>query len=138
MATVSLSVANARVDGQKQDFGLEFLLTGAASTPDMVDVIVDAAMLYARGDEIYPGAVLPDLIRAGDLKHLFFISPFLWSGALKSVKIGDREVRFLQAVPISDQEMAVVGTEGAEVLDALFERAQIDIYDWARDSVASL
>lgn len=138
LATVSLSDANARIDGQEQEFGIEIVLSGSNSAPDLLGIIVDAAVQYLRGDEIYPGAVFPDLVPTGHLKHLFFVSPFLWDSALKSVAVGDKEVRFLQAIPISDEEMALAGTEGSEALDDLFERSQIDIYDWSRDSVASL
>ncbi|MGH3940922.1 MAG: suppressor of fused domain protein [Pseudonocardiaceae bacterium] len=142
--TVSLSSRNVIIDGVEQDFGIELATCHSNSMDGCIDVIFDAAFLYVEhGEEFYPGAVLPDLIgRRGlseTMKHFFLITPFLWDGKLKSIKgIGDRETRYLLAVPISDAEMALAGTEGSEALDDLFEQEQIDIFDWNRPSITQI
>ncbi|MFC7620897.1 suppressor of fused domain protein [Microlunatus sp. GCM10028923] len=138
LASVCLSEYEATIDGQAQDFGLEISLTYSGAFGGAMEVISDAVLLCLGRDEIYPGAVLPDIVAHGPLRHLFFIVPELWDGGLVSLEVGDREVRYLQAIGITDEEMAVVGTEGADALVTLLNGSEADLFDWSRRSVATL
>lgn len=143
LATVNLSNVSAIVDGKEQGFGVELVTCHHTRITGCIDPFFDAAFLaLAYKEELYPGAVLPDLIArhqvSSTMKHFFLITPFLWNGRLKSMETIDRETRYLLAVPISDAEMALAGTEGSEALDELLEREQIDIFDWNREPVVSV
>lgn len=143
LATINLSSTNAVVDGREQDFGVELVACHYSPIVGCIDAVFDAAFLVlAYKEELYPGAVLPDLVSrhqiSPTMKHFFLITPFLWDGRLKSINTTDRETRYLLAVPISDAEMAFAGTEGSEALGDLLEREQVDIFNWSRASVADL
>lgn len=143
LATLNISNTNAVLDGREQDYGVELVTCHYSSIAGCIDAIFDAAYFaMAYKEELYPGAVLPDLIARNDIsktmKHFFLITPFLWDGRLKSIDATDRETRYLLAVPISDAEMALAGTEGSEALGELLDRQRIDMFNWNRASVASL
>ena len=52
------------------------------------------------------------------------------------MRLATKTVAWLLAVPITDAEAAYAGQHGAEALEDLFERAQIDLFDLDRDSAA--
>ncbi len=142
LATVSMSSRNAVVDDRERDFGVELVTCHGESVTGCVRPLVDAAMYYTRNqDEFQPGTVLPHLVErhgiSRTMKHFFLIAPFIFDGRLTSVRTNEKEVRYLLAVPISDEELAVAGADGSEALDRLLEEQQIDIYDWHRASVAT-
>ena len=142
LATVTLSQRNAIVDGTGRDFGVELITCYDSCIVGCQDAFFDAAFLtVAHREELYPGAVLPELIGrrriSSTMRHFFLTTPFLWD-ELVLLDTGDRPTRYLLAVPISDAEMALAGTEGSEALDDLLERQQINIFDWNRPSTATI
>ncbi|MEU7750304.1 suppressor of fused domain protein [Micromonospora sp. NPDC049171] len=86
-----------------------------------------------------PGAVFPGVVSAHletALNHLLLAPPFLWEDELPSRVVGDKTVAWLLALPISEGEADYRRRHGADALEDLFERAQIDIFDIGRPSVA--
>jgi hypothetical protein len=84
-----------------------------------------------------PGLVFEGLGYANigpHLPHVLFVPPFLWEGDLKTLRLEDRTVAWLLAVPISQAEMEFADREGAEKLEEVFEREDVDVFDTQRKS----
>jgi antitoxin YqcF len=69
------------------------------------------------------------------LSDIYFALPFLWEERLKSTLIGDKQMAWLLAVPVSKEETAFAKSYGPERLEALFSEKNVDIYDLNRASV---
>lgn len=86
-----------------------------------------------------PGMIYPDVVRMYypelNMKHVMFVSPFLWDENLTSLDFEDKHVSWLQAIPISDAEYAYAEQNGSEALENLFEQSDVDILDLNRASV---
>lgn len=86
-----------------------------------------------------PGTIFYDVIKLyiedSDMKHIFFVPPFIWEENYCGLKFSDKVVEWLLAVPISEKEAVFAEKYGSDALEELFEREQIDIYDLYRKSV---
>ncbi|WP_438347722.1 suppressor of fused domain protein [Paenibacillus sp. FA6] len=86
-----------------------------------------------------PGTIYPNVVKMYypefTLKHVMFVSPFLWDESLKPFDFEDKHVSWLQAIPISDAEYTYVEENGNEALENLFEQSDVDILDLNRVSV---
>lgn len=74
---------------------------------------------------------LPD----SPMKHILFLSPFLWEDTLKTIKFKKKQVAWLMAIPISEEEKQFADNNGIEALEQLFEEHQINVFDLERTSV---
>lgn len=129
-----------RIEGKP----LRVELIGAAdsSLEYFPNIIADCAFNIIRGEySMEPGAVYPNIIEnyypEATVKHVFFTEPFLWN--FKSLDFKEMYVTWLQAIPITEEEFKIIKKYGSEQgkieLENLFERHQIDIYDFMRKSV---
>jgi hypothetical protein len=91
------------------------------------------------GNKCYPGAIFPDIVKMYypevKMKHILFVSPFLWDNVLTTFDFEDKKVTWLQAIPISEEEYAYAEKHGIEALEDKLEEADIDILDLERKSV---
>lgn len=87
---------------------------------------------------------MPDAIHLGvvstyranpALPHIMLVDPFLWKDGPATLDAGGFKVAWLMMVPISEAERTFAVRKGAHTLTALFEEAQIDIFDLDRSSV---
>ena len=89
-----------------------------------------------------PGTIFPDVVDmygcSTTLKHLMFVSPFLWDEKLETLELPSKTVDWLLAVPISEMEYQFAQAEGSGRLEDLFEEYQIDIFDINRPSVVTM
>ena len=69
------------------------------------------------------------------MEHLLFIPPFLWEERLRSISLGQYEVGWLLAVPISEKEMQFAENQGLPALEQILESNNVDILDLERTSV---
>ena len=80
-----------------------------------------------------PGIIFPDVLvmyeLSNTLSDIFFVYPFLWEGKLKSLEVDGYQVAWLLAVPVSKAETEFARKHGAEQLENLFIRENIDIFD---------
>ncbi|MBG9917225.1 suppressor of fused domain protein [Bacillus sonorensis] len=85
------------------------------------------------------GAIFRDVIKMYDsnteMEHVLFVSPFLWEDDLESLEFANKNVTWLLAVPISEEEYLFARENGSEMLEELLEKQQIDIFDIKRKSV---
>jgi len=97
--------------------------------------------LIKDGMPIFPGRIFPRVVELYDglsdtLQHIMFVTPFAWADHNPQTRMfADRNVTFLQALPISQAEMDYAAENGPDQLEELFEEGQIDVYDIDRDSV---
>lgn len=86
-----------------------------------------------------PGTIYPEVIKMYypelNMKHVMFVSPFLWDENLTPFDFEDKHVSWLQAIPISEEEYVYVEKNGSEALEDLLEESEVDILDLNRPSV---
>lgn len=85
-----------------------------------------------------PGTVYSDILSAYfdniDMKHILFTTPYPWEN-LHGIENDDKEIMWLLAVPISDNEFLYLKENGSDALEELLEKNNIDIFDINRKSV---
>ncbi|GDY34022.1 suppressor of fused domain protein [Gandjariella thermophila] len=141
-ATLGLSDTPLTRDGAQ--FPVRVELVGAcANNVDFFPNALSTAAFYVINDHLFcqPGTIFPRVIEMYDpditMKHLMFVSPFIWGDAPHTLELPDKTVAWLLAVPIAEEERRYAETHGAEALEDLFEQAQIDIFDIDRDPVTT-
>jgi hypothetical protein len=74
-------------------------------------------------------------LEAPALRHVLFVSPVLWAdGEPKPLRLADRTVVWLMAIPITEAEKTYALTNGARALEVIFDRDDIDLFDINRPS----
>lgn len=102
--------------------------------------IISTCAFYIINDRYScePGTVYPEVISeyysGYEMKHILFVSPFLWEKRLK-VETDCRTVVWLMPIPISNEEFDYLKENGSEALELLFEESEINIFDLERASV---
>jgi hypothetical protein len=90
---------------------------------------------FRPGITLRPGLIIPKAISRNNahasLPHALLTDPFLWDD-LQQVEIRGMFIFPLLAVPVSETEFRFAEKHGADALEALFERVQIDVFDWDR------
>ena len=85
-----------------------------------------------------PGTVYPDVVseyyKETTMKHILFTAPFLWED-IETLEMSDYYVTWLMMVPISNKEFDFLKMNGAEELEILFEKNDINLFDLNRKSV---
>lgn len=85
-----------------------------------------------------PGSVYPNVVHEyypnSDMKHILFTTPFLWDN-IHNLEFDNITVTWLMCVPISDNEFEFLKTNGSDLLEDLFEKNSIDVFDINRKSV---
>lgn len=88
---------------------------------------------------ISPGIIFEGIVESYypdiEVKHILFMPPFLWEDSLSTLDLDDKQIAWLLAVPISENENLFAKNNGAEALENLFEQEQIDIFDLERKSI---
>ena len=127
---------------REREFGARVELVGACSSSftGFANLLSTAAFCVINsGWFCAPGIIFPDIVSmyksSNTLSDIYFTHPFLWNESLRSTLIGDRQLAWLLAVPVSKEEAAFAKSYGAQRLEALFEEKNIDIYDLNRASV---
>lgn len=86
-----------------------------------------------------PGSIFPDVVKMYmpdiEMKHILFVSPFLWEDKLKTLEFIDRKIAWLMIIPISENEYKYAIDKGSNRLEDMFEEQQIDFYDLHRKSI---
>lgn len=138
--TVGLSNYPIIQDGK--DFNIRLELLGACgSTFDIYPKILTTVAFYIINEEWFcaPNAILQNVIDMYDssleMKHLLFVSPFLWKDLLSITEFDTKSVVWLLAVPISEKERLYAIEHSADDLENLFEKKQIDIFNLSRLSI---
>jgi hypothetical protein len=67
-----------------------------------------------------------------EMKHIFFVEPFLWAEKLYQMHLENKEVNFSLCIPISDKELEYKLEKGSSALENLLQKNKTDIYDLER------
>lgn len=121
------------------DVKVEIVAACASGTPHLDNLVSSCVFDSVKnGTNITYGACIANVIVqygvSTTLKHVTFVSPFLWQG-LDRVIVEGQPVLCLLMLPISDAEKAYLEAEGISALEDMFNQEQIDIYDINRISV---
>ncbi|MCR8858481.1 suppressor of fused domain protein [Bacillus pseudomycoides] len=117
-------------------------IVGASATTynNYTNVLATCAFCLINSKmSIYPGQIFLDVLKFyypnSEMKHMFFVPPFLWEDQLQTIDFPDKKVAWLLAVPISEKEYLFAQQNGSTKLEDLFEQNEIDIFDIERESV---
>lgn len=86
----------------------------------------------------YPGAIYLNVLKiysaSRTMRHILFYDQYLWDESI-ALRIGEKEVVWLMAIPISDAERHYAKEYGIKALTNLLEERSVDASDLNRPSV---
>lgn len=141
--TIGLSDLPVKILKEKQNFGIEIFIVAKEKNEFTSKLLSSCAFFIGKNDwEARPGAVFNNIISAYnddiEMKHIYFTEPFLWQEKLEQIssKIEEKNILFLLAVPISENELLYKNKNGDEALERLlFLTNDINLFDFNRKSV---
>jgi len=141
--TIGLSDIPFKILNEEQNFGIEIFIV-AKDKNEFASKLLSSCSFFIGKDnwEARPGAVFRDVIslynKNIEMKHIYFTEPFLWQDKLEQIssKIEEKNILFLLAVPISENELLYKNKNGDEEFEKLlFLTKNIDLFDLNRKSV---
>jgi antitoxin YqcF len=85
------------------------------------------------------GTIFKDVVKMylpdSPMKHILFLSPFPWEDKLKTINFEKKQVAWLMAIPISEEEKNYSDKNGLKALEELFDENQINVFDLERASI---
>jgi hypothetical protein len=128
--------------GVANDLRAEIIGAFPTVVPAYANVLTTCAFnVINDGAPLFPGVIHREAVGmynlSPTLRHILFVTPFLWGEQQPpTLKLADRTVAWLMAVPITEAEREYAETYGSQALENLFEQEDIDVFDVARPSVA--
>ncbi|WP_169517966.1 suppressor of fused domain protein [Sediminispirochaeta bajacaliforniensis] len=125
-------------EGKK--IGVEIVAACYDSVDFVPNMIASCAFnLIKDGMQIAPSVVQRNVVYEYDpatkTPHVLFMLPFLWGEGLKTRELNGSYISWLYAMPLSDNELHVLDEKGFSFLDKEFEKANIDVCDYTRESI---
>lgn len=122
------------------DLRVEIVGAFPTALPAFANVMAACAFnVINDGAPLRPGMIhgqamgFPDL--STTLRHVMFVPPFLWGdNRPETLKLSDRTVTWLMAVPITDAERVYAAEHGSHALEQLLERENVNILHPNRSS----
>jgi hypothetical protein len=119
---------------------VELIFTIDERQEEVANILATSAFcIINSGFKCYPGAIFNDVISSyvkdTDMKHVMFVQPFLWEDSFNELRLNDKIIEWLLAVPISEKECRYAEEHGSEALEQIFEEHQIDIFNLYRKSI---
>lgn len=139
-ATIGVSESPLVKDGKELNVRAELVGVCGSQYDGFANSLATAAFCVINsGWLVAPGVIFPDVLSMYEvsrtMRHLLFLPPFLWNDQLQTLNLGGKQVAWLLAIPISEDELRLAQTEGVPALEGLFEKQQTDIFDLQRVSV---
>ena len=69
------------------------------------------------------------------MKHLYFTKPYIWEDKLEKFIIKNRIIKFLLAIPISENELKYINEKGYKEFETVLENNNVDIFNINRKSI---
>ena len=137
IATLGLCDVDIDLQVNGKSLRTEIIMAHGSDWTDGSNILATCALNVINDQkEIMPGAVHLDVVAMylpeSDMQHILFAHPFTWS--LKSQDFPNVRVAWLQAIPISQAELAYYEENGFDELEKLLEEAEVDVYDLMRGS----
>lgn len=140
--TLGLSHHPLIVDGEELGVRMEVLGACASEEGAFGNVLATVAFnMINSGMMVVPGAIQPDVItmyEAGaSMRHLLFLPNFEWDEKPETLRLPERTVTFLYALPIAESERVYAAEHGIDALAELFDvdDDQINVFDLDRSPV---
>ncbi|WP_077415943.1 suppressor of fused domain protein [Chryseobacterium sp. JV274] len=126
-------------DNSFKDISIELLAVGYKGSNILADIVSTSAFyIINKGWECQPGKVFMRIVEmryeTSEMKHIMFVSPFLWAGKLEPLELETKTVHWLLSIPISDKELEYRMENGTSALANIFQEKDIDIFDINRKS----
>ena len=126
--------------GHEGDLRAEIIGAFPTAVPAFANVITTCAFnVINDGAPLFPGVIHGEAIGlyglSSTLRHILFVSPFVWENRPETLILPGRKVAWLMAVPITEAERAHAAIHGSAALEEIFEQQDIDIFDVERPSV---
>ncbi|WP_288447481.1 suppressor of fused domain protein [uncultured Chryseobacterium sp.] len=127
-------------DGNFQNIPIELLIAGYKEF-EMIPNILSTAGFYItkKGWDCQSGSVFMRIVdmyyEDSEMKHLMFVSPFLWEDKLAPLDLETKTVNWLLCIPISENELEYRMKNGVSSLEDLFQEKNIDMLDINRKSI---
>ncbi len=137
-STIGLSDFSIGYENNEKPLRVE--LVGASDFECFPNVLSTCAFNIINSKfECHPGAIYKDVVNMylpnSSMKHILFISPFLWEDKLKIVNFEKKQVAWLMIIPISEEEKSYADKFGVENLEDIYEEKQINVFDLERNSI---
>ncbi|MFZ4604885.1 MAG: suppressor of fused domain protein [Caulobacter sp.] len=138
-AYATLTLSNHSLKGVENDLRAELVGACRSEVTAFASVLSTCAFsVIADGALLGPGVVFEGALAFYEpgttVPHILFVPPFFWETGPKTLALPTRTVAWLQALPISDAELAHVKAEGAQSLLDLMEQTRPDVFDIHRPS----
>ncbi|WP_051393655.1 suppressor of fused domain protein [Glycomyces arizonensis] len=139
-STLGLSASPLMDGATEMPFRLEICGAADSGYDRFPHVLATAAFEVLGGGFVYPDRILGGAVAAHypdlEMKHLLFMTPFLWGEGLRTFDAGGRQVAWLQAVPISDGELDLALRTSVDRMTDLLQERGAEPTDLGRPSVA--
>ena len=104
------------------------------------NILAAAAMLLIRQQKtVKPGDAIRDVVAEfyprASVSHLYLARPFLWGERLQMLRGEAKNITWLLAVPVTNDELLCLETQGDEGLEQLYRQRRIDMYELERRNV---
>jgi antitoxin YqcF len=140
-ATIGISrFDNGATTRDGHDLRVELLGAAPSGFVGFANALVTVGFNLADGACVLrPGTLQPDALGMYDshinVPHLLLVPPFAWDEPVGGLYDGDAYVTWLQAVPVTDSELAYAQNGGSNALRGRLESSSIDVLDLTRSSV---
>ena len=139
-STIGLSDHSIKYTVDKTPLRLEIVGASATEYEQFPNVLATCAFCIINSKfSVSHGKVFRDIIKMyypkSEMKHVLFVSPFLWEEDIKTLDFPNKKVAWLLAVPISENEYLFAQEKGIDSLEELLEQEEIDIFDIERKSI---
>jgi hypothetical protein len=141
-ATVGLSDLPIMFDGHEFPARVELVGACATDTEVFANILTTAAFCVINSGWVPRlGAIFTDVLTmypsaSTTMQHLLLAAPWLWTPNLDTLRLADRTVAWLHAVPISEEEHQFARSNGTDALESKFEEQQIDVFDLNRAPIS--
>lgn len=139
LATLGLSDQSIGLEAEGSELRVELLAAVARDCKTFPNILATSAFDLMTGKaKCRPRSVVPNVVAmyesSSEMKHVLLVPPFLWE--VETQKLPGVLVTWLQVVPISESEYAYAQSNGADALEDLFVKEQIDVFDLCRPAIA--
>lgn len=136
-STVTLHLHRNEIDGT--NIPVELMLVGPSNLESLANAVATAGFNVSKDSWLAaPGVVFPHLVseyvEGTTTPHVMWIEPFIASGLSTAEIVGAGTVHWLQGMPITDAEYALLRRDGFDVLEELFGVRETPYFDLFRDS----
>jgi hypothetical protein len=137
-ATVGVMDVDQRRGGSGPPVATEIIVDSRTDRPYVAGLAATLGFFIIKnGWKAAPGVtfarMLPMYAPELRVKHVLFVPPFQWEQGMTRVTLSDRTLLPLLAVPISDDELTLVESQGAKELETRWSRERTDVFDWDRE-----